>query len=74
MAFDDGVIFGVFSGLLVGAFSGLRVNAVDWVPTAGVQRSKARRPHLRRVVRRFRNARLARMVFGQLDSAHGGDE
>jgi hypothetical protein len=29
---------------------------------------------LRRVVRQFRNTRLARMVFGQLDSVHGGDE
>ena len=37
----------------------------------------SRRPDdhmLRRVVRRFRNTRLARMVFGPLDSAHGGDE
>ena len=29
---------------------------------------------LRRVVGRFRNTRRARVVFGQLDSAHGGDE
>jgi hypothetical protein len=29
---------------------------------------------LRRLVDGFRNTRLARMVFGQLDSAHGSDE